>query len=398
MKTCFRLAIGISLIVTWGAAATASAQTQEVATVDGAIRTLEEIMAVPARRIPETLIANAQGLAIIPNVVKGSFVIGVRHGKGVVVLRDDQGVWRPPVFISLTGGSLGWQAGVQATDVVLVFKSRKSIEGLMRGKFTIGADAAAAAGPLGREAAAATDSRLSAEILSYSRSRGLFAGVSLDGTNLQVDAAANQAYYLGTGYSPNGTQIGQAVQLPPSAVRLIEQVGRYTATPNATPVAGPLTAPVSLAPNPSGAPNLSAAPSPSGAPNLGGLSNVTGLPNLGGLAAGSEPALRQQLSTAWQQLLALLPDNKWREYLAPPAALAGGNAAPTQEQWTEVLTRYEAVARDPRYTALTQRQEFRVAHDLLRGYVNLRQAGGNAPSGLAPPPSTPSLGPVPAKP
>ena len=111
------------------------------------------------------------------------------------MVRDEQGAWQAPQFVSLTGGSVGWQAGVQATDVILVFKTQKSIQGLMEGKFTLGVDAAAAAGPVGREATAATDATLKAEIYSYSRSRGLFAGVSLDGSALQIEYEANQSYY-----------------------------------------------------------------------------------------------------------------------------------------------------------------------------------------------------------
>src|SRR5207253_1884276 len=122
---------------------------------------------------------------------------GARYGRGIVMVRDERGYWRPPAFVTLAGGSFGWQIGLQVTDIVLVFKTRSSVDGLMRGKFTLGADAAAAAGPVGREAAAATDAELRAEIYTYSRSRGLFAGVSLDGSVLSVDHTANAAFYQG---------------------------------------------------------------------------------------------------------------------------------------------------------------------------------------------------------
>jgi len=173
----------------------ASAQTVEDATVNAATTTLNEIMAIPAKQIPASLLAKARGIAIVPGVVKGGFVVGVRHGRGVLMTRNDDGTWKGPAFISLTGGSVGWQVGVQSTDVILVFRTRKSIDGLLRGKFTIGADAAVAAGPLGRKAAAATDASLTAEILSYSRSRGLFAGVSLKGSTLRQDNSANEELY-----------------------------------------------------------------------------------------------------------------------------------------------------------------------------------------------------------
>ncbi len=204
------------------------AQSQQEATVEEAARVLTEIMAIPANQIPQAMLANAQGLAIVPNIVKGGFVVGVRYGKGVVVVRDATGAWRPPTFVTLTGGSLGWQAGIQASDLILVFKTQKSVQGLMNGKFTIGADAAAAAGPVGRQAAAATDAQLCAEILSYSRSRGLFAGVALDGTAIQVDGGANQVFYGNTGFTPAGAALSPNAQLPQSAVRLMNTIAQYT--------------------------------------------------------------------------------------------------------------------------------------------------------------------------
>jgi SH3 domain-containing YSC84-like protein 1 len=161
-------------------------------------------------------------------VLKGGFVVGVRHGRGVALVRDEQGAWRPPVFVSLTGGSIGWQAGLQATDVILVFRTSKSVQGLLNGKFTIGADAAAAAGPVGRQASAATDAQLRAEILSYSRSRGLFAGVSLDGSMLQIDQATTQAYYQLGSLIPNAAGWPNPATLPSSAVQLLDAVARHT--------------------------------------------------------------------------------------------------------------------------------------------------------------------------
>ena len=154
---------------------------------------LAEIVTIPGRQVPAQLLAQAQGVAVIPNVIKIGFIGGVRRGHGVVLVRDAEGEWGLPQFVVLTGGSVGWQAGLQATDVVLVFLTKKSIEGLMTGKFTLGADAAVSAGPVGRNAAAATDGQLKAEILSYSRSRGLFAGVALDGSVIQIDQRRTSA-------------------------------------------------------------------------------------------------------------------------------------------------------------------------------------------------------------
>ena len=166
----------------------------------GVIRTssdvLETIQSIPLKCIPPTLLANAQGIAIIPNVVKGGFVIGGRLGHGLVLSRNPDGSWGGPAFVTLGGASVGFQAGIQSSDVILVFKTRASLERVLRGKgkITLGADVAVAAGPVGRQAEAATDGRLTAEIYSYSRSRGLFAGVSLEGAAIVYDSEANRVY------------------------------------------------------------------------------------------------------------------------------------------------------------------------------------------------------------
>ena len=226
MKTSIACACTIAGLLLL-AAAPARAQYRETVIVDDSRDVLNEIMAIPASGIPASLLANAQGIVIIPDLVKGGFVLGVRHGRGIVMVRDERGFWRPPSFVTLTGGSVGWQIGLQVTDIVLVFKTRSSVQGLLRGKFTLGADAAAAAGPVGREAAAATDAQLLAEIFTWSRSRGLFAGVSLDGSVLQIDHAANAAFYNGA----NVTDPTQAIPVPASAIALMRQVGYYTGTP-----------------------------------------------------------------------------------------------------------------------------------------------------------------------
>jgi len=140
------------------------AGSKETEIVRTAVEVLEEISAIPETGIPPTLLQNAHGIAVVPGVIKVGFVVGGRHGRGVVLVRDDRGGWSNPVFISLTGGSVGWQIGAQSTDVILVFKSGKSIDGIMKGKFTVGADAAVAAGPVGRSASASTDAQLKAEI------------------------------------------------------------------------------------------------------------------------------------------------------------------------------------------------------------------------------------------
>ena len=160
-----------------------------------ASRVLGEILRIPEQSVPSSLLQEAQAIAVIPDVVKASFVVGGRRGRGLIAIRGSDGSWAHPSFITLTGGSFGFQAGVQSADVILVFRSARGVDSIVNGKFTLGADASVAAGPVGRSAQASTDEKLKAEIYSYSRARGLFAGVSLDGTRLGIDNKSNQAVY-----------------------------------------------------------------------------------------------------------------------------------------------------------------------------------------------------------
>jgi lipid-binding SYLF domain-containing protein len=193
MKKYSALVVVLAMTVTLFAARMANAD--GLAKIDDSIDVLKAIEAIPEKGIPPALLRNANGIAIIPNVIKAGFILGGRYGTGVLVVRNAEGGWSNPSFVSITGGSIGWQIGVQGIDIILVFKSSRSIEHIMTGKFTLGADASIAAGPVGREASAATDAQLKSEIYSYSRSRGLFAGISLAGAVLKVKEDANGNFY-----------------------------------------------------------------------------------------------------------------------------------------------------------------------------------------------------------
>jgi lipid-binding SYLF domain-containing protein len=172
----------------------ASPSDRQDARLSRATQVVGELQAAPDQNVPAWLLERAYAVAIIPEVIKVGLGIGARRGSGVLVIRKDDGHWSNPVFINLTGGSFGFQAGVQSTDVMLVFTSRSSIEGIAGGKVTLGADASVAAGPVGRQTEAATDVGL-AQVLSYSRSVGLFAGIALDGSALTIDHKSNAIYY-----------------------------------------------------------------------------------------------------------------------------------------------------------------------------------------------------------
>ena len=203
----FRICLFASMMVL--AALPAWAGEVEDQRANDASRVLGEILRIPDDSIPANLLQDAQAIAVIPNVVKASFVVGGRRGRGLIAIRSSDGTWSHPSFITLTGGSFGFQAGVQSADVILVFRSRRGVDSIVNGKFTLGADASVAAGPVGRSAQASTDEQLKAEIYSYSRARGLFAGVSLDGTRLGIDNKSNQATY-GQGHTARAIFEGRA--------------------------------------------------------------------------------------------------------------------------------------------------------------------------------------------
>jgi lipid-binding SYLF domain-containing protein len=220
------LALVVALVALPGAIL--GAQDREVAAVEEATVVFQEITEVPEKTIPEFLMQDAQAIAIIPRVIKVGFVVGGEYGRGVLCLRQQDGGWTNPIFVTLSGGSIGWQVGAQSSDIVLVFKTPASVEGILQGKFTIGVDAAAAAGPVGRRARASTDMELTAEIFSYSRSRGFFAGLSLDGAVLQIDRAANEAFYSDASIGPAEIRKGQGLNVPPAGGRLRGTLEDYT--------------------------------------------------------------------------------------------------------------------------------------------------------------------------
>jgi lipid-binding SYLF domain-containing protein len=198
----------VLMMLLWLLPLAAWAQSKELERASNATNVLREIARSPDKGVPESLLRKAKGIAVIPNLVKAGFVVGGRRGKGLLSVKNAQGVWTNPIYITMTGGSIGWQAGVQSSDVILIFRTQRSIDGIVNGKFTLGADAAVAAGPVGRQANAATDAELKAEIYSYSRARGLFAGIALDGSVLGIDYSANERIY-GKNITPRRVLAGQ---------------------------------------------------------------------------------------------------------------------------------------------------------------------------------------------
>jgi len=188
---------------------------------------LNELQASRDQNVPAWLLERAYAVAIVPDVIKVGLGIGARRGSGVLVVRKDDGRWSNPIFVNLTGGSFGFQAGVQSTDVLLVFTSRAGIEGIVGGKVTLGADASVAAGPVGRQTAAATDVGFNAQVFSYSRAVGLFAGVALDGSALTIDHKSNAAYYDRPGVLASEIMAGNAPRPPETAQHFMSTLEKH---------------------------------------------------------------------------------------------------------------------------------------------------------------------------
>ena len=222
--------LGASLLLLISAGSELQAAGQELRTVAAAAETLHAFSDLSFRCIPPALMQDAKAVAIIPHVLKAGFMVGGRFGRGVISVRQPDGTWSNPLFITLGGGSVGWQIGIQSTDLVLIFKTGPSLDRILRGqgKLTLGGDVAVAAGPVGRQAEAATDGLLRAEIYSYSRSRGLFAGISLEGAVLLVDAGAIAAFYGVRVGSPAEVLALRGVPVPAEVVRLHQELANLS--------------------------------------------------------------------------------------------------------------------------------------------------------------------------
>jgi lipid-binding SYLF domain-containing protein len=197
MKTKFVFAalVGAAMI-----AAPAAQQRQELSdeaeTITESIEVVQQLTATPDKGIPKHLLQRAEAIIVIPSLVKGGFIVGAKHGKGIVSVRDQAaGGWSAPAIVKLTGGSIGWQIGVEKVDLVMLVMNKDGVKELLEDKFTLGGSASVTAGPVGRSADAATNAQMGSKILAYSRAQGLFAGASLEGAQLHADDDDNAELY-----------------------------------------------------------------------------------------------------------------------------------------------------------------------------------------------------------
>lgn len=215
--------ISLCFLLTCSAFAASSKQDLQ-ARVDAAKTVLEQIMSAQDRSIPLNILQSATCVAVVPGMLKGAFIFGAQYGQGVVTCRTGHG-WSAPVFIRMAGGSFGFQIGGQSTDLVLVAVNDKGFQDLLKSKFKIGGDASAAAGPVGRSGQAATDWKMNAELLSYSRNKGIFAGIDLDGTSVSQNMDDTQTYF-GASHTFESILKGN-VAVPTGAVPFVKSVAHY---------------------------------------------------------------------------------------------------------------------------------------------------------------------------
>ena len=212
------------LILLLSVAAWAGDRSSEIDRVDSAATVLDEIMAAPDRGIPERVIDNAKCIAVVPSLFKGGFVVGAAYGRGVASCRTEKG-WTAPAFFVLEGGSFGFQIGGQAVDVVMLIMNDHGMRSLLGSKFKLGADASVAAGPVGRQAEGSTDITMRAEILTYSRARGIFAGITLNGASVRQDRDATRDFY--GRMVPYRTLLKGGMDSPEDAQPWITALNRY---------------------------------------------------------------------------------------------------------------------------------------------------------------------------
>ncbi|HEU4617023.1 MAG TPA: lipid-binding SYLF domain-containing protein [Gammaproteobacteria bacterium] len=226
-KTTLLILTAVGLAAALAARARAAESGEYERRFADAAAVLGEFTTDDEKSIPADLLARAQGIAVIPNVIRGGFILGGRRGRGVLAVRLENGQWSNPALITLTGGSIGWQFGAESADLVLVFANQRSVRHIADGKFTLGGDASAVAGPLGRRTTAALTGK--AEVYAYFRSKGLFAGAAFEGARLDVDQQGGEAYYAG---DPHARPLGpQEAGTPAGARRFLLALEKAASVP-----------------------------------------------------------------------------------------------------------------------------------------------------------------------
>jgi lipid-binding SYLF domain-containing protein len=215
----------VGIILALCSAAFAAEETKASERVQAAGTVLDEIMGTPDKAIPEEILRSAECVAVVPSLLKGGFIVGARYGRGVASCRGEKG-WSAPAFFTVGGGSFGFQIGGQAVDVVMLIMNKEGMKNLLESKFQLGANASAAAGPVGRHAEGNTDWKMRAQVLTYSRARGLFAGVELNGAVIQQDKDSTRDFY--GRMVPFKTSLNGLVDAPPASLPFLESLHKWS--------------------------------------------------------------------------------------------------------------------------------------------------------------------------
>jgi len=218
MKSLKFLMLPLALTIFFTLASATTDESRETEKLHSSANVLREFGKMK-ESIPHELIEDCKGIVVVPGMINAGFVVGGKRGRGIAMVKLENGQWSDPVFITLTGGSVGFQIGVQSVDLVLVFRHKGVLTKVKSGDFTIGGDISATAGPVGRSSTASTDYKMEAEIYSYSRSRGLFAGISINGSSLSIDQTANAKYY---GDEISSPQLFETASSNAKAVKLVK--------------------------------------------------------------------------------------------------------------------------------------------------------------------------------
>ena len=231
----------------------AAAATKYERRIGAASDVVEDLARIPEQGIPPSMLRDAYAIAVLPNVFKIGVGVGGRFGNGVLIQRQPDGRWSNPAFVNLGGGSIGLQLGAQSSDIVLVFKNKRSLDKLYTGRMTLGADVAVAAGPVGRLSSATTDVTLRTAAFSYSRNRGLFAGISLEGAVIGIDRNANREFYGDADGDAQGILTNDTIPTPAAARRLQETLTAAAAPLQWSPESGAQASVAPVAPTPAAA-------------------------------------------------------------------------------------------------------------------------------------------------
>ena len=229
MKAFLGFCVAVSLAVTSFAAESKLKTTERV---QAASTVLDEIESAPDQRIPEEVLGSAECVAVVPTMLNGGFIVGARFGRGVASCRTAKG-WSAPAFFTIKGGSFGLQIGGQAIDLVMLIMNKQGMDNLLSSKFKLGADASVAAGPVGRQAAAGTDWKLKAQVLSYSRARGVFAGLALNGAAINQDKDSTREFY--GRMVPFDTSLKGTIEAPQAAYPFLDTLAKWAQTASGAP-------------------------------------------------------------------------------------------------------------------------------------------------------------------